>query len=87
MGGCSNCSLGEVKLQFLVPSGWIAENRDDLTESATPGHDAQVVWVYQVLNPVHQTVLTAKSRITLLPHNTFIKKHFCTMNEMQSCLI
>ena len=49
----------KVKLWFSVPSAGITEVA--LIKSMTPCHDAQVVGPYQISNPLHLTVLAAKS--------------------------
>ena len=44
-----------------VAKRWDCRNRDDLIESATPCHDAQVVGLYRDLNPLCLTILAAMS--------------------------
>ena len=49
-----------VKLQFLAPAG-IAEVAKFLSSVQPFFHDAQMLGPYWVSNPLHLTVLTAKS--------------------------
>ena len=51
----------EGELAFFSAKRWYRRNRADLIESATPSHDAQQVGPYRVSNPLHLTVLAAKS--------------------------
>ena len=52
---------GEGEVAFFSAKRWDRRNRADLIESATPCHDAQVVGLYQGLNPLRLTILTAMS--------------------------
>ena len=46
---------------FFSAKRWDRRNRAGLIESTAPCHNAHVVGSYQVSNPLHLTVLTAKS--------------------------
>ena len=52
----------EVKLRFSAPIVGIAEIEQDIIESATPCHDAQVIKSYRESNQLCLTVPAAKSK-------------------------
>lgn len=54
---------GEVAREVAVvsPKRWYCRNREDLSESPTPYHDAQVAGIHLGSNPVHLTVLVTKA--------------------------
>ena len=52
---------GEGEVAFFSAKRWDRRNRADLTESATPCHDAQVVGPYGDSNPLRLTILAAMS--------------------------
>ena len=52
---------GEDEIAVFSVKSWDRRNRADLIESATPCHDAQEVGSSRGMNPLHLTVLTAKS--------------------------
>ena len=53
--------VGEGKVAFFGANLWDHRKGADLIESAIPCHDAHVMGSYQVSNPLHLTVVGAKS--------------------------
>ena len=69
---CNN-SGGEGEVAFFSAKRWDRRRREDLIESATPCHDAQMVGLYLGSNPVRTTVLAAKSEdYTTAPQHLLI---------------
>ena len=54
-------SSSEGEVAFFSAKRWDRRNREDLIESATPCHDAQVVGPYRDSNPLRLTTLDAMS--------------------------
>ena len=54
-------AIGEGEVAVFSANRCDRRHRADLIESATPCHEAQVVGSYRVSNPLHLTVLAAKS--------------------------
>ena len=52
---------GEGEVAFFSTKRWDRRSREDLIESTTPCHDAQMVGLYLGSNPVRLTVLATKS--------------------------
>ena len=66
---------GEGEVAYFSAKRWDRRNRADLIESATPFHDAQVVGLYRVSNPLRLTVLNANSEdYTTAPQHLRVKE-------------
>ena len=67
---------------------FFSRNRADLMESATPCHDAQVVWPYRDSNLLRLTVLAAMSEdYTTAPQHLQISRNSIISPEIEDCTI